>query len=170
MLFSPPWLISTKPQKATALAWGIHELSQPSHVNYQHQLRAEIRSNLPSPPLSTSSSTTQVTSTLLDSLPLLDAISKEVLRLHTPVITISRRARRDTILGGARFPKHTHVCVSPWAMNQSRAIWGDARTFRPERWLKGQSGDNLAASMIWGDEVRGCIGKGMLLRFSFVVL
>lgn len=108
-----------------------------------------------------------MTSELLDNLPWLTAITKEVLRFHPPVTSIGRRANKDTILGGIPIRKNTHVRYSPWAMARMKSVWGeDAQVFRPERWqAEGSASKDLPLSQVFGGGIRGCIGKCM--PFSF---
>lgn len=154
---------------ATGLTWAVYLLSQPCHQHIQTRLRAEIRSNLPRP-----SSGTPMTSEMLDSLPYLDAVSKEIMRFRTPVPHAKRVAVRDTEICGHRIPKGTRVGIVYWAINQSRKLWGeDARVFRPERWLEGEAkatgGAEHLAFMTFGTGIRGCIGKGMSSVFIFKI-
>ncbi|CAE6484408.1 unnamed protein product [Rhizoctonia solani] len=88
----------------------------------------------------------------LNSLTYLDAICREVLRLHPPESFIERVATKDWTLP-LRYPvkskdgkgiissvgvrKGTHIYVSLVAANRDRKTWGDdAEMFRPERWLE----------------------------------
>lgn len=68
---------------------------------------------------------------MLDSLPLLDAIVKENLRIHAPAPTTGRIARVDTILAGRHIAKGTPVRISLWAFGRCKKLWGeDAEVFR----------------------------------------
>ncbi|KIJ60898.1 hypothetical protein HYDPIDRAFT_138406 [Hydnomerulius pinastri MD-312] len=85
------------------------------------------------------------------SLPYLDAVCRETLRLHPPATTVGRVARKDIILpfsttikgvDGAELhetliPKNTDVTISILAANRNREVWGeDALEWKPDRWLK----------------------------------
>ncbi|KAF8225656.1 cytochrome P450 [Tricholoma matsutake] len=86
----------------------------------------------------------------LNSLPLLDAVCKETLRLYTPVTFVWRQTMEDTIVP-LQFPvrdntgalirelpiaKGTAVYLGLAAANRSNTIWGpDATEYKPERWL-----------------------------------
>ncbi|GAB1520141.1 hypothetical protein RhiTH_003214 [Rhizoctonia solani] len=88
----------------------------------------------------------------LNSLPYLDAVCRESLRLHAPVFFLDRVAMKDWILplhyparsaeGRAMMlnihvPKGATLHVSLGAANQDRRTWGDdAKVFRPDRWLE----------------------------------
>ncbi|KLO13664.1 cytochrome P450 [Schizopora paradoxa] len=87
----------------------------------------------------------------LMSLPYLDAICRETLRLHPPTGVVWREAVQDTVLP-MRHPmklvgskeevtslplkKGTKVIISILNANRSKEIWGeDAAEWKPERWL-----------------------------------
>ncbi|KAF8690353.1 Cytochrome p450, partial [Rhizoctonia solani] len=88
----------------------------------------------------------------LNSLPYLDAVCRESLRLHAPVFFLDRVAMKDWILplhyparsaeGRAMMlnihvPKGATLHVSLGAANQDRRTWGDdAKVFRPDCWLE----------------------------------
>ncbi|KAF8896618.1 cytochrome P450 [Infundibulicybe gibba] len=87
----------------------------------------------------------------LVSLPYLDAICRESLRLFAPVSVAVRTTRRDMVLplsnpikgvDGSELhevlvPNDTNVIVSIINSNRNPAIWGpDADEWKPERWLK----------------------------------
>ncbi|KAK0111459.1 hypothetical protein ONS95_001815 [Cadophora gregata] len=156
---------------ATAVTWGIYLLSQPRYSHIQERLRAEIRANLPSP-----SSGMEVTAEVLDKLPYLDAVSKEIMRVYSPVPLLGRVAQKDTDLLGATIPKGTPVRLHMWAMNQAKQFWGeDAHEFNPERWLVGKekalggATDSLAY-LTFGHGPRGCIGRGFAIGENKVIL
>ncbi|RPD61500.1 cytochrome P450 [Lentinus tigrinus ALCF2SS1-6] len=86
----------------------------------------------------------------LVSLPYLDAVCRETLRLHAPVSVMFREARQDMILplsepirgvDGSMIrevpvPKDTMVALGLLSSNTNKAIWGeDALEWKPERWL-----------------------------------
>ncbi|PIL26721.1 cytochrome P450 [Ganoderma sinense ZZ0214-1] len=86
----------------------------------------------------------------LVSLPYLDAICRETLRVHVPAPMRFREARKDVVLPLSEpirgldgtlmheifVPKDTHVFVSISSSNKNPDIWGpDAAEWKPERWL-----------------------------------
>ncbi|KAF8896617.1 cytochrome P450 [Infundibulicybe gibba] len=100
----------------------------------------------------------------LVSLPYLDAICRETLRLYPPVPTVKRIARQDVILPlsspirgldgreltGVALPKGTTVIVSIINSNRNPEIWGaDSYEWKPERWIQGLP-DSVSASHIPG--------------------
>ncbi|RPD54899.1 cytochrome P450 [Lentinus tigrinus ALCF2SS1-7] len=86
----------------------------------------------------------------LVSLPYLDAVCRETLRLHAPVAQVFRDTREDAVLPLSQpvrgldgkmmheilVPKDTVVVVGLLSSNQNKQIWGeDALEWKPERWL-----------------------------------
>ncbi|RPD69471.1 cytochrome P450 [Lentinus tigrinus ALCF2SS1-7] len=86
----------------------------------------------------------------LTSLPYLDAVCRETLRLHAPIAQVFRETRQDVVLPLSEpirgldgkmiqdipIPKDTTVMVGLLASNQNKRIWGeDALEWKPERWL-----------------------------------
>ncbi|KIJ12414.1 hypothetical protein PAXINDRAFT_118137 [Paxillus involutus ATCC 200175] len=86
----------------------------------------------------------------LMTLPLLDAVCKETMRLYPPVTSVNRTTTCDTILPVSvpirstegtlvhevHVPKGTDIVVSLLCANANKAIWGDdAEEWKPERWL-----------------------------------
>ncbi|EUC56016.1 cytochrome P450 family protein, partial [Rhizoctonia solani AG-3 Rhs1AP] len=87
----------------------------------------------------------------INSLPYLDAVCREVLRLYPPVLFVERIAQKDCVLplqcpvkakdgkttiSQAPIKKGTHIYLSILAANRDKQIWGeDADEFKPSRWL-----------------------------------
>ena len=144
---------------ATSVTWGTYVLSQPRYAHIQTRLRDEIRASIPGP-----FSGTQVDAQMLDKLPYLDAVCKEIMRLYSPAYSVRRYAICDTMILGVRVKKGTYVQAPTWAINKSKDLWGDSgRDFDPERWLTGKSkasggADNIAY-LTFSSGPRSCIGK-----------
>ncbi|KAK7037740.1 hypothetical protein VNI00_010701 [Paramarasmius palmivorus] len=117
----------------------------------------------------------------LVSLPYLDAVCRETLRLHPPVTRLDRTALRDTMLPLSQpitgqdgtiisqivVPKGTTICVSFLNSNRNPALWGeDAHEWKPERWLSPLPSTVLEESvpgvyshlMTFSGGQRACIG------------
>ncbi|KAH9031774.1 cytochrome P450 [Lactarius pseudohatsudake] len=107
---------------------------------------------------------------ILMSLPYLDAVVRETLRVYPPTSLLGRTARQTTTLP-LRFPvfsstgeevtsvvvpEGTTVIISILAANHNKAVWGDdASEWRPERWL------NASGQRAWpgqGQELDGTLG------------
>jgi len=111
------------------------------NTQYQDKLREEILA---------ADAGNQMSYDALDSLPLLDAVCRETLRLYPPVILLSRVANKDTVLPLAEpitgvdgsliteipIPKGMEVHIGTLGANASKSRWGeDAWEWKPERWL-----------------------------------
>ncbi|CAL5013954.1 unnamed protein product [Urochloa decumbens] len=84
------------------------------------------------------------------SLVYLQAVIKEVLRLHPPgpLLSWARLATSDVHVGGYLVPAGTTAMVNMWAITHDPAVWSDPEELKPERFVPGGSSDDHAA----GDE------------------
>ncbi|CAN9438240.1 unnamed protein product [Alternaria alternata] len=149
---------------SSALTWTSYLLAQ--HPAIQARLRSEILKYIPDPGVL--SSPDFDVARLLESMPYLNCVCNEVLRLFPPVPLTSRVAVRDTTVCGHFIPSGTMFWIVPWAINRSPKLWGpDAEDFVPERWMDTTTG---RATMNGGAESnysfltflhgpRGCIGE-----------
>ena len=72
-------------------------------------------------------------------LPYLQAVIKEVMRLHPAGTILLHKAMKDGLdLGGYRVPKGTSVFVNTWAIGRNPQFWNEPDVFRPERFLEKQ--------------------------------
>ncbi|EOA90689.1 uncharacterized protein SETTUDRAFT_36198 [Exserohilum turcica Et28A] len=122
---------------SSALTWASYLLSQNPAI--QTHVRAEIHQYIPDPK-ALSEPSFDVAS-LLESMPYLNAVCNEVLRLYPTIPVSARVAIRDTTVAGHFIPNGTMFFVVPWATNRNPALWGaNAEDFVPERWLDKESG------------------------------
>ncbi|KAB2621171.1 cytochrome P450 98A2 [Pyrus ussuriensis x Pyrus communis] len=71
------------------------------------------------------------------SLPYLQCVAKEALRLHPPTpLMLPHRANANVNIGGYDIPKGSNVHVNVWAVARDPAVWKDPNEFRPERFLE----------------------------------
>ena len=157
------FLVAGHETTATGVLWGLYTLTRPKNLHVQQRLREEVHANLPN-----LSSGSELTAQQLDKLPYLDAVSKELLRVHGPSPFSKRSAVRDTELNGLKIRKETMFLIPNFALNKSRELWGeDARCFKPERWLEGNNrfngGADTLAFQTFSFGTRGCIGRSKLL-------
>ncbi|KAJ7140154.1 cytochrome P450 [Mycena crocata] len=154
------------------LTWALFALTQ--NLAVQKRLRDELLT------LSTDNPTMDE----LNSLPFLECVVREVLRLYAPVSMSGRVAMRDDIIPltspvtdregtvhesiSVRKGDELRICIP--ALNCDPEIWGpDAMQFVPERWEAATPISNTIPG-VWGHMLtflggtRGCIG----FRFSLV--
>jgi len=132
------FLLAGHDTTGTAMTWAIYALCKNRAV--QDKLRAEILAF----------SNDHPTYEELNSLPYLDGVVRENLRLTPPVTTTSRMATEDCIIplsepivksDGSkmfelRIAEGTHIDIPIRAMANDPVVWGsDCDEFKPERWL-----------------------------------
>ncbi|KAJ7137572.1 cytochrome P450 [Mycena crocata] len=170
----PTFLVAGHETTSTAVTWALFALTQ--DLDAQTRLREELFT------LSTDNPTMDE----LDSLPYLECVVREVLRLYAPVPVTSRMATRDDILPLAtpvtdangtvhesiRVRKGDNIRIPIHALNCDEEIWGpDAKQFVPARWsADADKPISSAIPGVWGHMMtflggpRSCIG----FRFSLV--
>ncbi|KAH8708578.1 cytochrome P450, partial [Phaeosphaeriaceae sp. PMI808] len=149
---------------SSALTWTSYLLSKHPHI--QTRLRTEIHQHIPNP-TALSNPANDATS-ILESMPYLNAVCNEVLRLFPTIPVTARVTIRDTTVAGHLIPKGTQIMVVPWAINRNPKLWGPgSEEFVPERWIDKETG---RATMNGGAESnysfltflhgpRSCIGE-----------
>lgn len=153
------FLIAGHETTASALSFAVCMMCK--HPKIQSRLREEVRSSLPDPRSPTSS----ICSNDIDSLPYLNAVCNEVLRLYPPVPVTLRVATQDSTLVGHYIPKGSTIFIAPWATNANKDCWGeDAADFNPDRWLgegKANTGgmESNYAFLTFLHGPRSCIGQ-----------
>ncbi|KAH7365220.1 hypothetical protein KP509_18G014900 [Ceratopteris richardii] len=109
----------------------------------------------------------QVEESHFNSLPYLQAVIKETLRLHPSVPLLLPHLARDPIeIAGFLLPEHTRLFVNVWAIGRDENVWEAAHEFRPERFLPGGSASDVTLVggqsyqlMPFGYGRRGCPGS-----------
>ncbi|KAM0715985.1 hypothetical protein Q7P37_008499 [Cladosporium fusiforme] len=131
------------------------------HPEAQRRLREEVRQNLKS---ATAVSNEKGTDGVdIDTLPYLQAVCNEVLRLHHSVPMMHRRNIEPTVVAGQAFPKGTPFVVPIQAYNVSPKFWKhEPEHFEPERWLEDPSLGGAAdrrAFLTFSAGARVCTGE-----------
>lgn len=95
----------------------------------------------------------------------LQAIVKEVLRLHPPgpLLSWARLATRDVHLGKFFVPSGTTAMVNMWAITHDSSIWKNPLDFKPERFMEEEvhiMGSDLRLAP-FGSGRRVCPGKSL---------
>ncbi|MEL6547473.1 MAG: cytochrome P450, partial [Myxococcota bacterium] len=107
----------------------------------------------------------------LDSLPLLDAVLKETLRLRPPAWIVAREADQTCQLGPYAVEKGTQIYMSQYLLQRDPRWFSEPERFLPDRWLDG-SCDTLPrfAYFPFGGGPRICIGNHFALMELKIVL
>ncbi|KZO92275.1 cytochrome P450 [Calocera viscosa TUFC12733] len=148
-----------------AISWALYELAL--HPSTQTDLRTALRSSPSSAP------------------PLLDAVIRETLRLHPPVLDLHRQAEKDDLVplgdGRAVWVEKGTVVYVPLNVLGSE---GHAGPWNPEQWLKPASSSSTtsdskevpssssSSSPLWAfsDGPRVCIGRAFAMAEIRTVL
>ncbi|EIW75992.1 cytochrome P450 [Coniophora puteana RWD-64-598 SS2] len=169
----PTFLVAGHETTSTATSWALMSIAE--NPDIQARLREEIAS------LGTDTPTMDELSE--GSLPYLDAVVRESLRLHSPVPFAARKAARDDVIPlgtpytDGRGRVHTELRVEAentmivpiYAMNTAEEIWGsDATVFNPERWMQG-GGPEKAHGLpgVWGHQMTFLGGQHACIGYKF---
>ncbi|CAN6302405.1 unnamed protein product [Urochloa humidicola] len=105
------------------------------------------------------------------SLPYLQALLKEALRIHPPgpLLSWRHRAMSDTYVDGHLVPAGTTAMVNQWAISRDPEVWYAPLEFKPERFLPG--GEAQGVSVLgadgrlvpFGSGRRSCPGKSLAM-------
>ncbi|XVF02751.1 hypothetical protein REPUB_Repub04eG0200800 [Reevesia pubescens] len=102
----------------------------------------------------------------LPNLPYLQAVVKEVLRMHPPgpLLSWARLAIHDVHVGKDFVPAGTTAMVNMWAITHDPSIWKDPWTFRPERFVEEEDVSIMGSDLRlapFGSGRRVCPGKAL---------
>jgi len=101
----------------------------------------------------------------LNTLPYLDAVMKETLRLNPPLASPLERVvpKGGAVLSGVPVPEGTVVGCTGRVVHLDTEVYGaDSEAFRPERWLESGEGRNQGMErgyMPFGSGGRICLGR-----------
>ncbi|KAL6837882.1 cytochrome P450 [Trichoderma camerunense] len=140
---------------AGALTWTVYALVK--NPDIQQRLREEI--------LSAQQKQPDLDAATIDSLPYLNNIISESLRVYSPTLMAPWEAGEDVVIAGVFIPKGTTVTTIPAMVHLNPAIWGaDVDVFNPDRWdsTTGAAANPFASeSFINGP--RTCPGRALAL-------
>lgn len=100
---------------------------------------------------------------LADTLPYLDAVIKETLRLYAPLpASEPRTSPVDTVIDGYNVPRGTICSMAPYSLHRNADVFQEPLTWDPERWLKVDGDPALSEMKKWwwafSSGARMCIG------------
>ncbi|KAJ3696631.1 hypothetical protein LUZ61_000336 [Rhynchospora tenuis] len=102
-------------------------------------------------------------------LPYLNAVVKEIMRIHPGAPIAYRISTQETTIAGYNIPANTTVAVNLYSTGRDPKYWVDPDTFRPERFFE-ESYANLDVKGLhyqlipFGSGRRACPGFGFALQ------
>jgi unspecific monooxygenase len=153
---------------AVGLTYLFWQLSR--HPEIQEKLREELMTL--DPPISFPKSNELPSAKSIDSLPLLEAIVTETLRLHAPIPGIQPRvtpAPSCTLAGYDNIPANTRVNAQAYSLHRNPEVFPNPESWEPKRWLREE---NSVAELeerrrwLWafGSGGRMCVGSNLALQ------
>ncbi|KAI1126027.1 cytochrome P450 [Nemania abortiva] len=116
------FLVAGHDTTSASLAWACYLLAQ--NPEWKESLQNEMESSLPQITDGGNWADDNGIARLLESLPVLNGVLNETLRLFPTVPLTTRVAVRDTTVGGWPIQKDTEVLISSWLINRSPDLWG----------------------------------------------
>ncbi|EPS27932.1 hypothetical protein PDE_02876 [Penicillium oxalicum 114-2] len=159
---------------AVGLTYLLWQLSR--HPDIQDRLREELHLNL-NPTIRFPGSTELPSPKSIDTLPLLDAIITETLRLHAPIPGIQPRVTPEpscSLAGYDNIPPGTRVNAQAYSLHRNPQVYPDPESWQPTRWLKAENTpDELEERRRWfwafGSGGRMCVGSNLALQETKLV-
>ncbi|XP_059905018.1 cytochrome P450 4F3 [Gadus macrocephalus] len=145
---------------ASAICWTLFNLA--GHAHYQDRCRDEVKE------LMRDRAEQDIKWADLSSMPFTTMCIKESLRLHSPVLAVTRQYTRDVDLPGNRtVPKDTICLVSIYGTHHNPAVWSDPNEFNPLRFDPANTRERSSNAFIpFSSGPRNCIGQ----RFAMAEL
>ncbi|KAF7340380.1 hypothetical protein MVEN_01957500 [Mycena venus] len=168
----PAFFVAGHETTSTATAWALHALSL--NPNVQAKLRGELFTI----------SSQNPTMNQLNSLPYLDSVVREVLRVYSPVPFVDRMAMQDDVLPLSKpyidktgkshdtllIPKGQIIRLPILVIHTDPETWGDdAAEFRPERWEHVPDASSAVPS-VWGNLFTFFAGPNNCIGFRFALV
>ncbi|GAA5968939.1 hypothetical protein JCM3765_002935 [Sporobolomyces pararoseus] len=176
------FLLAGHETTSTSLTWTLWTLAR--FPEKQTRLRQEIREARKK---AKSEGLEEIESDDLNALPYLDAVTREILRLESPVSATIRHAAQDDVIPLSRPIKSnldpnktiSHISVKKGqilfipvtAVNHSKEIFGpDASEFRPERWIGDEANKIQGKVGVWSSMLTFLAGPRSCIGYKFALL
>jgi len=140
---------------AMALAWAFYHLQAEPEIH--ERALAELDALGPNPDPNA-----------FASLPYLEAVCQETLRLHPPVVDVSRMTRAPFDLMGYTIPTGEGITPSPLLLHAREDIYPEPRRFRPTRFL--ERSFSPFEYIPFGGGARRCLGAAFAMYEMKIVL
>ncbi|KAF9778944.1 cytochrome P450 [Thelephora terrestris] len=157
------FLIAGHETTSTAMSWTFLGLCQ--NLGAQKRLREELLTL----------DTDDPTMDELKSLPYLDMVVRESLRLYSPVFASRRVAVKDTVLpmrdgSSISMSEGDTITIPIYAMNTDKDIWGDdSLEFKPERWESPPEAISENPG-VWGNLMTFLGGSHACIGYQFTII
>ncbi|TVU25750.1 hypothetical protein EJB05_28257, partial [Eragrostis curvula] len=147
---------------SSTVEWAMAELLQSPEV--MKKVKRELRKVL--------GTKMQIEESDIGRLPYLQAVVKEVLRLHPPIAMTFYRAEATVQVQGYTIPEGTTIIMNIWAVHRNTDIWNDPDKFKPERFINSESDFSGKNCMLipFGGGRRICPGLPLAQRAVHLVL
>lgn len=150
----------------TLMEWAIFELIR--HPRVMKELQEEVRK------IVKGKDSKVLCGDDLEQLPYLNAVIKEVLRLHPPApLLMFRESLQEVKINGFDISAGTQVIINAWAIQRDPTFWTEAEEFRPERFLNTSSFDYRGQNFHYipfGVGRRGCPGISFAIASAQLVI
>ncbi|KAF7663086.1 hypothetical protein LDENG_00218530 [Lucifuga dentata] len=149
---------------ASALCWTLYNLA--SNAQYQEKCRKEVMD------LMRGRDVQEIEWDDLTSLPFTTMCIRETLRLHSPVLAVTRQYTQDMELPENRMvPKGTICLVSIYGTHRNPAVWNNPNEFYPLRFDPANARKRSSHAFIpFSSGPRNCIGQKFALAELRVVV
>lgn len=103
------------------------------------------------------------TPTALSAFPFTEALFREVLRLHPPVVLTTRITLEPLDIEGYHLPAGTVVGIPLWLLGRDPDLFDDPERFDPERWIRQERPPTPIKRSAFGGGPHFCLGYHMAL-------
>lgn len=131
----------------SGLAWGLYALAQ--HPEVMRRLREELDVKLGG---------RAPTADDLESLPYLEQVVNEILRVYPPIWGYTRDLVDDDEIGGFHIPAGSSIFMSPYVTHRHPEFWSNPDAFDPENFGPDAPKRHKFAYFPFGGGMRKCIG------------